>query len=104
MSSENPELEALRHENSLLRDLARTHEVDRDAKDYYERLLTEIGKAIGCGHLDDRLPSCVSDIARERDDAVAALKQIVRRNGITTQGVAAIEKWLKGIGHGVRAG
>ena len=57
----NPEMQALREENALLRALCRQHEIDRDTKDYYERLLTEIGRKIGCNHLDDRLPQCVED-------------------------------------------
>ena len=57
----NPELQALRDENVRLRELVRTHEIDRDVKEFYERLLTEIGRIIGCGHIDERLPSCVQD-------------------------------------------
>jgi hypothetical protein len=98
----NPEIETLKHENLLLRDLARTHEVDRDTKDHYERILTDIGKSIGCGHIDERLPSCVTKISEERDDAVTMLRQIVARNGVTPQGVKQIEDWLKEIGESSR--
>lgn len=65
---------ALEHENSLLRDLARKHEVDRDAAEFYERLLTEIGKSIRCGHLDERLPSCVEEAVGLQDELAVALK------------------------------
>lgn len=95
VSEMNPELEALRQENQLLRDLVRTHEVDRDTNEYYERILDRIAKSIGCNHIDDRLPSCVETVALEHDVMLNWLKQIVRRNGITPQGVGIIEKWLK---------
>lgn len=59
---EEEELKAKDHELSLLRDLVRSHEADRERAETYERYLTEIGRSIGCGHLDDRLPSCVTDV------------------------------------------
>ena len=94
----NPEIASLKEENSRLRDLVRQHEIDRDAKEYYERLLAEIGKSIGCGHIDDRLPSCVGDVIRDGNDAISILKTIVRRNGILPEGVHRIEDFLKSIG------
>lgn len=93
--SGNPEIAAMQSELSLLRDLCRQHEADREAKDYYERLLAEIGSSIGCGHIDDRLPSCVSSIAKQQQEAAEFIKQIVARNGITPQGVQTLETWLK---------
>ena len=100
----NPEIEALRHENELLRNLCQSHELDRDAKEYYERLLTDIGKSIGCGHIDDRLPSCVDNAMSESKEAIDILRRIVARNGVTPQGVQQIEKWLKEHGAATRQG
>lgn len=100
----NPELQALRDENARLRELVRTHEIDRDSKEFYERLLTEIGRIIGCGHIDERIPSCVENIVNERNDCVSSLRKIVVRNGVTAQGVKQIEDFLKSIGQAFRRG
>lgn len=77
----NHELEALREENRLLRDLCRQHEIDREAKEYYERLLTEIGRSIGCGHPDDRLPSCVDEAVNEPSELVQLLNALTADEG-----------------------
>ncbi len=37
------------------------HEFDRDRADNYERDLREIGRLIGCDHLDDGLARCIAD-------------------------------------------
>lgn len=79
----NQELESLREENALLRNLARQHEVDRDTKEYYERLLTDIGKSIGCGHLDDRLPSCVSEAVEGPRHMLRNFYAILRHKNIS---------------------
>lgn len=55
-----------------LRELARKHETDRDRADAYELDLTEIGKVLGCNHLDDGLERCVSDVVEQRDVLLAA--------------------------------
>lgn len=77
----NPELQALREENQHLRELARTHEIDREAKDFYERLLTEIGKSIGCGHLDERLPACVSEAVSKKSELAELLNALTADEG-----------------------
>lgn len=65
------------HELSLLRDLARQHEADRDRAEKYERQLIEIGRLIGCNHHDDDfgLTRCVSDLVAERDHLKATLQR-----------------------------
>ena len=99
------ELEALKHENSLLRDAVRQSEPDREAKEHYERTLQEIGRLIGCEHIgDDRFLSCVSEHIAKGDDAIRALTTIVRRNGVTEAQVKTIEDFLKTCGVRTRMG
>lgn len=98
-------IEALKHENSLLRDLVLASEPDREAKEHYERTLQEIGRLIGCDHIgDDRFTSCVTEYIMKGDDAIRALTQIVRRNGVTESGVKNIEDFLKTCGVRTRQG
>ena len=53
------ELGQLRDENGQLRSLVMKLEHERDLRAQYEQYLRDIGRLIGCDHLDDRLPSCV---------------------------------------------
>lgn len=53
------EVMLLREENKHLRRLLMEYEIQWETKNYYERILEEIGRTIGCGHLDDNLPKCV---------------------------------------------
>jgi hypothetical protein len=61
------ELERLATENGRLRNLCRQLESACDERDEMAADLREIGKAIGCGHIEDGLAHCVRDVAAERD-------------------------------------
>lgn len=74
MSDQEKKIAALEHENSLLRNLVRESEPDREKAEYCERMLEEIGRSIGCNHIDDRLPSCVREAMDLHDDLVKALR------------------------------
>ena len=95
----NPEIDALREENSRLRELCRTHEIDRDTKEFYERLLTEIGNTVGCSHLDERLPSCVYEVASN----AALLKRHLRKLAEVSRDTTADNAFGKLIDLGVQA-
>lgn len=48
----------LRRANELLTDRA-------EMADRYESWLTDIGRSVGCGHIDERLPTCVEQALSE---------------------------------------
>ena len=90
-------IKALEHENALLRELVRQSEPDREAKETYERYLIEIGKMIGCGHLDDRLPSCVADAidsAKQFDRIKAELIRLRRYVMFHGNGIGECVAWV----------
>lgn len=78
---------ALAHEVQLLRELARTAEPDRDERDHYARILTEIGRVVGCNHFDG-LDRCV-------EQTIEAAANGARRVGCKT-------KWLGDVAQGDR--
>ncbi len=49
-------------ENSLLRAMAPSHEVDRERAEAYEKELKEIGRIIGCDHIHDGIARCVAHL------------------------------------------
>ncbi len=55
------EIERLSLESGQLRTLCLQLEVDRDERDAYRQDLEEIGRLIGCGHIEDGLARCVRD-------------------------------------------
>ncbi len=55
------EIERLNLESGQLRTLCLQLEVARDERDAYLRDLKEIGRLIGCGHVEDGLARCVRD-------------------------------------------
>lgn len=58
--TEDVKIKQLQTEISMLRDVARKFEIRAELCDTYERWLLDIGKVIGCDHLDNRLPSCIA--------------------------------------------
>lgn len=53
------EIELLRAENKLLRRQAMKDRDRAELADSYEKWLLEIGRAVGCQHLDENLQNCV---------------------------------------------
>lgn len=52
-------LQQMREELLMVRRQARKDSARAEDADQYERWLLEIGKSIGCSHLDEQLPNCV---------------------------------------------
>lgn len=52
-----PDFEA---ENAMLRSAVRKVEDRAEDADRFERWLAEIGRACGCGHIDEQLVNCVT--------------------------------------------
>jgi hypothetical protein len=59
--SQVAEIERLNLEAGQLRSLCLQLEIARDERDAYRADLDEIGRLIGCGHLEDGLARCVRD-------------------------------------------
>ncbi len=55
------EIERLSLESGQLRTLCLRLEVARDERDAYRQDLEDIGRMIGCGHVEDGLARCVRD-------------------------------------------
>lgn len=51
--------ERWKRECEHVRSIASKLDIKADDADRYERWLLEIGRAIGCQHLDEQLPNCV---------------------------------------------
>lgn len=51
--------ERLKSECEAVRSLVNRYEMRADDADRYEQWLLDIGRAIGCQHLDEQLPNCV---------------------------------------------
>jgi hypothetical protein len=62
-----------------LRNLCLTLEVARDERDAYLRDLEQIGREIGCGHLEDGLSRCVADVVERVERLEAALRAFLGR-------------------------
>lgn len=54
-----PALKQLQQELSLVRTQARKDNARAEDADQYEQWLLEIGKVVGCSHLDEQLPNCI---------------------------------------------
>ena len=51
--------ERWKSECESVRSIANRYEIRADDADRYEQWLLDIGRAIGCQHLDEQLPNCV---------------------------------------------
>ena len=65
LAAATQESSGFKAESEAIRRLAREQDLKIDQLDSYERWLTDIGKAIGCGHIDDRLPRCVEEVVED---------------------------------------
>lgn len=61
------EVDTLRSEQSLVRDIIRKYELDAERADRYEADLKEIGRMIGCDHIDEGLSRCVREVLNRKD-------------------------------------
>ena len=53
------ENQSLRMELSAIRTQALKDNIRAETADRYEQWLLDIGRVIGCGHLDEQLPNCI---------------------------------------------
>lgn len=83
---------AWQRELSLCRAVVRNYETDRDERDRYKRFLEDIGKKIGCGHIDERLSNCAGEYV---GNLKAEIERLRRENAELRDGREVDAKFFK---------
>ncbi len=63
------EIDQLNLENGQLRNLCLQLEVTHDERDAYRQDLEDIGRMVGCGHVEDGLARCVRDALKKAKES-----------------------------------
>lgn len=72
-------------ELAALRSQAQKDNLRAEDADRYEQWLVDIGRNIGCGHVDERLPSCIAEEFEKLRDENAIMRQSLKVARLTDE-------------------